>query len=106
MDQPQPLSSTRHVDHLTQPTVTQDDLAVALRGPDSSAAAAGSFAGLTPSQVRPLLAELIHAQLIVERYGNGRYSMHVLLQAYASELVRDLDSDGVRQYVTEAMLAH
>jgi hypothetical protein len=30
MDQPQPLSSTCHVDHLAQPTVTQDDLAVAL----------------------------------------------------------------------------
>lgn len=75
-------------------------------GPDISAAAAGSLVGLTSSQVRPLLAELTHAHLIVERYGNGRYSTHDLLQAYARELVRDLDSDDVRQRATESMLAH
>jgi hypothetical protein len=30
MDQPQSQPSSRHVDHLTQPIITQDDLAVAL----------------------------------------------------------------------------
>lgn len=75
-------------------------------GPDISAAAAASLAGLTTSRVRPLLAELGHAHLIVEHRGSGRYGTHDLLRAYAMELVHDLESDGVRRRATAAMLAH
>ena len=54
-------------------------------GPDISAHAAGSLAGLPLAETRALLAELAGAMLVTER-APGRYASHDLLRAYATEL--------------------
>jgi DNA-binding SARP family transcriptional activator/tetratricopeptide (TPR) repeat protein len=54
-------------------------------GPDLSATAAANLTGRPAAEVRPLLAELTHAHLVVE-HDLGRYSLHDLLRVYASEL--------------------
>ncbi|GII56741.1 SARP family transcriptional regulator [Planotetraspora thailandica] len=61
-------------------------------GPDCSAAAAAALAGQRVGEVRPLLAELARAQLILETTP-GRFSFHELLRAYATEMGREEDSD-------------
>jgi DNA-binding SARP family transcriptional activator len=61
-------------------------------GPDLTAAAAASLAGLTPAETGPLLSDLCDAHLLAE-HPNGRFSQHDLLRAYATELVHDLDED-------------
>lgn len=55
-------------------------------GQDISVRAAASLAALPERQVRPVLAELARAQLVMER-APGRYTCHDLLRAYAAELV-------------------
>jgi tetratricopeptide (TPR) repeat protein len=57
-------------------------------GPDISAAAAASLAGLAPARTRPLLAELTRTCLVVE-HQPGRYTLHDLLRAYAAERAAD-----------------
>jgi DNA-binding SARP family transcriptional activator/Tfp pilus assembly protein PilF len=74
-------------------------------GPDISAAAAASLAGVPPVQVRPLLAELTRVHLIIE-HQPGRYTSHDLLRAYAAELARDTDSDDERHIAAHRMLDH
>lgn len=59
-------------------------------GPDTGRTAVASLAGLPPARVGPLLADLTRANLITERTA-GRYAMHDLLRAYASELCHDTD---------------
>jgi DNA-binding SARP family transcriptional activator len=53
-------------------------------GPDTTAAAAASLAGLDPGHARRLLRELTHAHLLTE-HTPGRYTFHDLLRAYANE---------------------
>jgi DNA-binding SARP family transcriptional activator len=53
-------------------------------GPDTTAAAAASLAGLDPGHTRRLLRELTHAHLLTE-HSPGRYTFHDLLRAYAAE---------------------
>jgi DNA-binding SARP family transcriptional activator len=53
-------------------------------GPDTTAAAAASLAGLDPGHARRLLRELTHAHLLTE-HTPGRYTSHDLLRAYAAE---------------------
>ncbi|GIF26522.1 DNA-binding SARP family transcriptional activator/tetratricopeptide (TPR) repeat protein [Actinoplanes tereljensis] len=57
-------------------------------GPDLSAPAAASVAGLPADRVRPLLRELVRAQLLTES-APGRFGFHDLLRAYAIELADD-----------------
>jgi DNA-binding SARP family transcriptional activator/tetratricopeptide (TPR) repeat protein len=64
-------------------------------GPDISAAATASLTALPAPVLAPLLAELVDAHLIVAT-GNGRYGMHDLLRAYATELSRT-DDDGLHR---------
>jgi DNA-binding SARP family transcriptional activator/tetratricopeptide (TPR) repeat protein len=54
-------------------------------GPDISAPAAASLAGITVPQARRALAELTGAHLVAE-LAPGRFGFHDLLRAYASEL--------------------
>jgi hemerythrin-like domain-containing protein len=56
-------------------------------------------------QVRPLLAELVRANLIVE-HTPARYTLHDLLRAYATEQSHSNDSDQQRHAVTYRMLDH
>jgi len=74
-------------------------------GPDLSAPAAASLAGLPLPEVRPLLVELARANLIVEHIP-GRYVLHDLLCAYAADLSQTTDSDPQRHAATHRMLDH
>lgn len=74
-------------------------------GPDISAAAAASLAGIPLAQVRPLLAELSRASLITERMPS-RYTCHDLLRAYAAELAGSHDSHDERQAAQQRILDH
>ena len=62
-------------------------------GPDITAAAAASLAGIAPDRARVLLAELTRGHLLSE-HRPGRYAFHDLLRAYATEQARDRDDDG------------
>ncbi|WP_347697007.1 BTAD domain-containing putative transcriptional regulator [Nonomuraea sp. B12E4] len=59
-------------------------------GPDIDRDAVASLTGLAAGEVRPLLAELIRAHLLIEHLP-GRYTMHDLVWAYAVELVTASD---------------
>jgi DNA-binding SARP family transcriptional activator/tetratricopeptide (TPR) repeat protein len=74
-------------------------------GPDVSAAAVASLAGIPPDQVRPALAELIRAHLLEERVP-GRYATHDLLRVYARELADLLDYDDERCAARHRVLDH
>jgi DNA-binding SARP family transcriptional activator/tetratricopeptide (TPR) repeat protein len=62
-------------------------------GPDISAAAAASMAGIPPAAARAALAELVRASLLTEDAA-GRFGCHELLRAYATE--RATADDGSR----------
>ncbi|MBO0880955.1 MAG: hypothetical protein J2P17_11550, partial [Mycobacterium sp.] len=55
------------------------------RGPDISADAAASLAGISADKTRILLRELTRCHLMSE-HTPGRFVMHDLLRAYAAEL--------------------
>jgi DNA-binding SARP family transcriptional activator/tetratricopeptide (TPR) repeat protein len=74
-------------------------------GPDISMGAAASLAGLPREQVQPVLAELAQANLLVER-ARGRYTLHDLLRAYATDLARRTDSEQQRRAATLRLLDH
>ena len=74
-------------------------------GPDISAAAAASLAGLHPRQARRPLRELTAASLLTEHVP-GRYSCHDLLRAYAAELAEQTDSPADRQAAMHRVLEH
>ena len=59
-------------------------------GPDISAPAAASLAGVGEPEARRLLAELIRAHLITEHVP-GRFALHDLLRAYAAEQAQHTD---------------
>ncbi|TDB76189.1 tetratricopeptide repeat protein [Micromonospora sp. KC723] len=74
-------------------------------GPDLTAEAAASIAGVPPAAVRPALAELTRARLVVERVP-GRYAMHDLLRVFASEQTRLVDGPKRRRAVVRRILDH
>jgi tetratricopeptide (TPR) repeat protein len=74
-------------------------------GPDLTAAAAASLAGIPPEQARTLLGELARARLLAE-HTPGRYAFHDLLRAYAAEQAHAHDSADVRRAATQRMLDH
>ena len=72
-------------------------------GPEATAGAAASLAGLPGTQIRPLLAELAAAHLSEEPVP-GRYAMHDLLRAYAMELAGTGDTGAERRAATHRLL--
>lgn len=74
-------------------------------GPDISAPAATSLAGLPPSRTSLLLAELAQANLVVEQT-SGRYTFHDLLRAYATRTAHETDTDDERRATTRRLLDH
>jgi tetratricopeptide (TPR) repeat protein len=74
-------------------------------GPDIAAVAAASLAGLSASTIRPVLAELTQASLLVEHV-SGRYAFHDLLRTYASDLAQRIDTDQQRHSATHRILDH
>jgi tetratricopeptide (TPR) repeat protein len=74
-------------------------------GPDITAAAAASLAGIAEADARRLLRELARAHLSGE-YVPGRYAVHDLLRAYAAEQAQRTDSDTSRREATGRVLDH
>jgi hypothetical protein len=74
-------------------------------GQDTDALAAASLAGLSASEVRPLLAELTQGSLLVEHVP-GRYAFHDLLRAYATHLTHSIDPDEQRRAAIGRVLDH
>jgi DNA-binding SARP family transcriptional activator len=74
-------------------------------GPDVSAAAAASLAGLPLDEARRGLGELTRVHLLTE-HAPGRFSCHDLLRAYAAELTGSADSEAERRAATGRMLDH
>ena len=74
-------------------------------GPDISAAAAASMAGLPLDEGHRRLGELTRAHLLAE-HAPGRFSCHDLLRAYAAELTQSADSEAERRVATGRMLDH
>jgi len=73
-------------------------------GPDITAAAAASLAGIEPSAADRALPELAAASLLSEHLP-GRYACHDLLRAYAAEHAEALGAD-VRRTALGRMLDH
>ncbi|MFF7261774.1 BTAD domain-containing putative transcriptional regulator [Streptomyces sp. NPDC008159] len=61
-------------------------------GPHFSAAATAALAGLPPRRARSLLTELADVHLVHE-HAPGRYALHDLLRAHATELLREAGPD-------------
>ncbi|MFI7709221.1 AfsR/SARP family transcriptional regulator [Nonomuraea sp. NPDC049480] len=76
-----------------------------LTGPDIAPPAAASLAGVAVHEVRPLLAELAGAHLVVE-HKPGRYTLHDLLRTYTVELVHAIDTEHDRQQAFRRLLDH
>ena len=74
-------------------------------GPDISAAAAASLAGLAPRHARETLGTLTRAHLITDHVP-GRFAMHDLVRAYAAEQASDVDSDTARRDALCRVLDH
>jgi DNA-binding SARP family transcriptional activator/tetratricopeptide (TPR) repeat protein len=74
-------------------------------GPDISTPAAASLAGVPLHQIRPLLAQLARAHLITE-HKPGRYTLHDLLRAYATELAERTDREADRRAAFHRMFDH
>jgi DNA-binding SARP family transcriptional activator len=74
-------------------------------GPDLAIAATASLAGLPPARAHALLAELTRAHLLTE-HAPGRYAMHDLLRAHATELALAQDSPQARRDALGRLLGH
>jgi tetratricopeptide (TPR) repeat protein len=74
-------------------------------GPDITAAAAASLAGIAEADARRLLRELARAHLIAEHLP-GRYAFHDLLRAYTAEQAHHTDSQTEREAVIGRALDH
>jgi DNA-binding SARP family transcriptional activator len=74
-------------------------------GPDISNPAAASLAGATPAGARALLAELARANLVTVDAA-GRYALHDLLRAYATEVAEETDPEPERRTATDRMFDH
>jgi tetratricopeptide (TPR) repeat protein len=74
-------------------------------GPDITVGAAASLAGLPAEQARSLLAELTRTHLLMEQ-APGRYILHDLLHAYATELAHTHDTVTERGQALHRMLDH
>ncbi|GIH01355.1 AfsR/SARP family transcriptional regulator [Plantactinospora mayteni] len=74
-------------------------------GPDISRAAAASLGGVPGSGARRLLAELVERHLVVE-HPPGRYTLHDLLRAYATEQAHTHEPDEQRRAALHRVLDH
>lgn len=74
-------------------------------GPRMSPSAVASLAGVPLRQARPMLIELSRSHLVDEPTP-GRYALHDLVRAYATELVDTLDSEAERAAARRRMLDH
>jgi DNA-binding SARP family transcriptional activator/tetratricopeptide (TPR) repeat protein len=90
---------------LAPPTARLFRLLAVQPGPDIAASAAASLTGAAAASVRPMLAQLSRANLITEHVP-GRYTMHDLLRAYATERLHAIESEPDRQAAGHRLLDH
>jgi DNA-binding SARP family transcriptional activator len=90
---------------LSQPAARMFRLLGLHPGPDITAAAAASLAGLDIGRAGGALRELIRASLLAEDTP-GRFGFHDLLRAYAAELADSQDNPDQRQSAIHRMLDH
>ncbi|WFE55184.1 BTAD domain-containing putative transcriptional regulator [Micromonospora sp. WMMD1155] len=74
-------------------------------GPDVSAPAVASLAGITPQASGPVLTELTRANLFTE-HTYGRYAFHDLLRAYAAGLADEAEPPAEREAAVHRLLDH
>jgi DNA-binding SARP family transcriptional activator len=74
-------------------------------GPDITAPAAASLAGVPVDRAQTMLGELTDTQLVLEHLP-GRYALHDLLRVYASELARLHDAETERHLAIQRILDH
>jgi len=74
-------------------------------GPDVTAAAAASLAGISVRQARTELRELTHCHLVTEQSA-GRFAFHDMLRAYAAEQASGIDSAAERHDAVLRVLDH
>jgi DNA-binding SARP family transcriptional activator/tetratricopeptide (TPR) repeat protein len=74
-------------------------------GPDAGEEAIAGMAGLAPARTRRFLTELTRAHLITE-HSPGRYTLHDLLRAYATEQARTADTAARRRAASRRTLDH
>jgi tetratricopeptide (TPR) repeat protein/DNA-binding XRE family transcriptional regulator len=74
-------------------------------GPDISAPAAGSLAGVGLRQTRRLLRGLISEGLLAEQVP-GRFAFHDLIRGYAAELARTAENENERAAAAHRVLDH
>jgi DNA-binding SARP family transcriptional activator len=74
-------------------------------GPDITVAGAASLAGLAPPQTQRLLRELTRCHLLAEDTP-GRYTLHDLLRAYATEQAEAEDSGTGRTVAIHRLVDH
>ncbi|MGE5292554.1 MAG: AfsR/SARP family transcriptional regulator [Micromonosporaceae bacterium] len=79
-------------DHLSPATVRMFRLLGLHPGPDISAPAAASLAGVSRGEARHALAELTASFLLAE-HTPGRFAFHDLLRAYAAEQAESIDDE-------------
>jgi tetratricopeptide (TPR) repeat protein len=91
--------------HLAEPAARMFRLLGVHPGPDISARAAASLAGVPLPRARELLAELAGANLLTE-HAPGRFAFHDLLRAYAGERALEQDSGQERDAAIRRMLGH
>ncbi len=74
-------------------------------GPDLATSSAASLAGVPLAQTRRQLADLVRAHLLTE-WAPGRFALHDLLRAYASELAATYDTAADRRLAVHRVLDH
>jgi tetratricopeptide (TPR) repeat protein/transcriptional regulator with XRE-family HTH domain len=74
-------------------------------GPDISASASASLAGVEQHVARRLLGELTRAHMISEN-SSARYAFHDLLRAFAADQARGCDSEREREAAVGRVLDH
>jgi DNA-binding SARP family transcriptional activator len=109
-DTGEPASSARTVffwsyRHLSEPAARMFRLLGLHPGPDITAAAAASLAGIPAVQASRCLDELTATHLAAEQ-APGRFSFHDLLRAYAREQADSHDSAPARDAALGRMLDH
>jgi tetratricopeptide (TPR) repeat protein/transcriptional regulator with XRE-family HTH domain len=74
-------------------------------GPDVTAAAAASLAGVGGPGTRKALGELVRMHLVAE-CSPGRYVFHDLVRAYAADQARTMDSEASRREAVGRVMDH
>ena len=74
-------------------------------GPDIGTDAVANLAALPKDRTRILLTELAEAHLVTQ-HTPGRYTLHDLLRAFATELAHTHDTDQERRAATNRLLDH